>query len=359
MQDKEYKSKFAISQSAIKDWAVMSPSKWYKTWITKELARPDAGTSASFGTLLDCLCLTPKLFEKNFIIADIVLPSESIQNVVNTTYNRVKELNANAEKLNKEGANIPMKELILDHEDIIKAAAVEHDYFAKQTGRAYNEVMAKGKDFFEFLKKVDGKKVVSQVDKKTADELKDILFDHKRTKGFFVPKKGCRVVFQQRIYADLELGGFENLDHMPMKGAIDIIHFNDKHKEVREVDLKWTNDAFLFKDAIKRYDYPAQHSVYDFLLREWLKTYDDGKYEDYTVCPPLNVVIDSDQKIPYLYTYNMNDLHIKRYGHEAMTWVQGWEQVVNEIAWHMDTQQWEVPREHYLNGVMNVKIFHR
>jgi hypothetical protein len=363
MQTKEYKNKFAISQSAIKDWAVMAPSKWYKVWVTKELPRPEAGAAASFGTLLDCLTLTPKLFDKNFLVADIQLPSDSIQKIVTDVLKHIKELNANAERINKlkkpEQPEVPMKELKLDYPDFITAFAKKHEYYVSQPQRAINEVMNKGVAFFDFLVKTEGKLVVSQEDKKTADELKEILYTNKRTRGFFVPKKGCRVVFQTRIFADLELSGFQNLDFMPMKGAIDIIHFNDTKKTVREVDLKWTNDAFLFKEAIKRFDYASQHSVYDFLLREWLKTYEGGKYADYDVHPPLNVVIDSDNKIPYIYSYNMNDLHIKRYGHEAMTWFNGWEQTINEIAWHMDTQQWEVPKEHYLNGFMNVKVFHK
>lgn len=363
MQDKAYKDKFAISQSALKDWEVMAPSKWYKTWVTKEIPRPEAGASASFGTLLDCLMLTPNKFDKNFLVADIPLPSESIQNIVTDVLKHIKELNVNATKMNEiNNTKIPMKELKLDYPDFIASFAIKHEYYVKQPARALNEVMNKGKDFFDFLVKTEGKLVVTKEDKSTADNLKDILLNHPRSRGFFIAKKDCRIVFQQRIFADLELSGFQNLEIMPMKGAIDIIHFNDKRKEVREADLKWTSDAFLFNSStgpVRKFDYLAQHSVYDFLLREWLKTYEGGKYQDYTVCPPLNVVIDSDHRIPYLYTYNHTDLHIKRYGHEGMPWIKGWEQKVNEIAWHMDTQQWEVPREHYLNGLMNVKVFHK
>lgn len=362
MQDKKYRDKFAISQSAIKDWAVMAPSKWHKIWVTKEVPRPVAGSAASFGSVLDCLALTPKYFDKNFVVADVQLPSDKIQAIVTDVFNHIKELNANAAKINalpETKAKVPDKEIKLDYPELIASFSLKHEYYVNQPQRALNEIMNKGQEFFTFLTKIDGKQVVSADDKKLADELKEILYNHPRTKGFFTAKKGCRIIFQERIYADLELSGFDNLDYMPMKGAIDIIHINDKLKKVREVDLKWTNDAFLFKDAIKRFDYPAQHSVYDFLLTEWLKTFEDGRYKDYTIAPPLNVVIDSDNKIPYLYSYNMNDLHLKRYGHESMSWLKGWEQVVNEIAWHMDTQQWEVPREHYLNGFMNVKVFHK
>jgi hypothetical protein len=123
------------------------------------------------------------------------------------------------------------------------------------------------------------------------------------------------------------------------------------------VDLKYTNDVFMFWDAIKRFDYPGQHSFYDYLLKEWLKTYKDGRYKDYAVMPPLNVVIDDDL-IPYIYAYNMDDLQIKRYGVEN-TPIRGWEDVINDIAWHFDNGDWSRPREHQQNGYLSVRTFNK
>lgn len=362
-QTAEYKSKFAISQSAIKDWEVMSPSKWRSIWIDKTRPRPQAGASASFGSLVDCLVFTPTKFDKRFIVAEIDLPSDNVKKVVDAVYNRIKELNANAEKVNSNLAPkqipVPVKEMKLDHEDLIISFSKEFSYYATQPNRAYNEVMKSGTAYFDFIQKLEGKQAVTKADLDTATKIKNILTTDKLVKGFFVPNKNCDVVFQQNIYADLELSGFENIDFLPLKGALDDIYFNHKKKEVREIDLKWTNDAFMFKDAVKRFGYVKQHSFYDFLLREWLKTYKDGAYEDYTVVNPLNVVIDSEDMIPYIYRYNSNDLYIERYGHENMHWFRGWEQSLYEIAWHMDTQQWDRPREHYLNGSMNINYYKR
>lgn len=356
-------NKFAISQSAIKDWEAMSPAKWRDIWITKVRQRPQAGAAASFGSLLDCLVFTPKRFEKRFVLADIKIPSDSIVKVVTSVFTRLKELNDNANKVNaslKTGqVAVPRKEMKLDYEDLILNFSQEHDYYAKQPARAYAETMKNGKDYFDLLVKIEGKQVISQADLNMAHKLRDILLSHKLVKGFFVPNKNCEVVFQQQIYADLEVVGFENIDFLPLKGAIDDIYLNHKKKEVREIDLKWTNDAFMFKDAVKRFGYVKQHSFYDFLIREWLKTYKDGAYKDYTVQNPLNVVIDSEDCIPYIYQYNGNDLHIERYGHEHMHWFKGWEQTLNEIAWHMDTQQWDWPKEHYMNGAMNIQYYKR
>jgi len=100
--DKSYRDKFAISQSAIKDWEDMSPLKWRDTWINKTRPRPAVGAAASFGSLLDCMVYTPKNLDKRFIVADIQLPSENIRTVVSMVHGRIKELNKNAEKVNSE-----------------------------------------------------------------------------------------------------------------------------------------------------------------------------------------------------------------------------------------------------------------
>lgn len=360
---KEYKDKFAISQSAIKDWESMSPKKWNETWILKSRPRPQAGASATFGSVLDCLVFTPKNFDKRFVVAEVQLPSENIRNVVNHVYTRIKELNKNAEAVNanlKKGQPpVALKELKLDYEDLIIAHAKEIGYYATQPNRAYNEVMKSGPEYFEHIKKTEGKTTITAADKSEAEKLRDILFTDKMVKGFFVKAKHTDFRFQEHIFANIDISGFENVDFLPLKGAVDEIYFNHKTKQVREIDLKWTNDAFMFKDAAKRFGYAKQHSFYDYLIREWLKTYRDGEFKDYTVGNPLNVVIDSDEKVPYIYQYNANDLYIERYGHENMHWFKGWEQTLYEIAWHMNEQQWDRPKEHLQNGSMNIQFFKR
>jgi hypothetical protein len=361
--EQTYRNKFAISQSSIKDWRNMPPIKWYQTWITKQLSRGDDTDSISFGSLLDSHCFTPTAVEKRFIVSEVELPSDNIIKVVTGVFKHIKQLNENAAELNKnqpKNALIPYKPLVLDDKELIVSLSKAAEYYVKQPDRAYNEVMKSGPAYFEFLQKTEGKKVITEKDLELAKELKGILFTNPISRGFFEPKKHCEVVFQNQMFADFEVG-LDTIEVVPMKGMTDIIHFNHKRKEVREVDLKYTNDAFTFYDAIKRFDYAGQHSVYDFLIREWLKTYMDGKYADYSVMNPLNVVIDDVYKVPYLYEYSPNDLYIKRYGLETESRLvfPGWEHAVKDIAWHLDRGEWMYPKEHVMNGKLQVRIFNK
>lgn len=361
-EQNSYNKKFAISQSAIKDWEEISPLKWKKTWIDKSIPRSAPGAAAAFGTLVDCLVFTPDRFKKQFEISDIKLPSETIMKIVEGVYNNLKELNKNIQVLNVENKNnitIPHKELKLDYKDVIQKLSLDFEYYTKQPERAYNEVLKNGTTYFDYIVKLDGKKPVTQSDYDKAMKLRDILYTDTSVKGFFKSTRNTETIFQQGIYTNFEVVGFDNIDFIPVKGLLDNIYFNHKKKEVREIDLKVPMDAFNFKDSIKRFRYTRQHSFYDYLLREWLKTYKNGEYKDYTVGNPLNVVIDEHDQIPYIYQYNYNDLVIERTGHEAMHWIKGWEEIIYEIAFHIDTQQWDRPKQHILNGFIPVNQFKR
>ncbi len=358
--DHAYFSKFAISNSALKDWKTMSPRKWYNMWIAKTAKRPFKAATV-MGSLVDCMIFTPTDTEKRFIISEVPKPSDKVNLILTEILEHYNDLNKNAALVNAKPdtkVKIPMKEPNLEDKELVVSFCIKNDHYAKKPDQAYNDVIKKGAEFFEFLKKSNGKIVVSVEEKEEAKKLQEILFTDPVSRPFFSPKKNCEVIFQQRIYTEFEVTGFENIDFLPFKGACDIIHFNHKRKEVREVDLKVTADAFMFWESIRKFDYPQQHSFYDCLIKLWLETYQDGKYKDYSVMNPLNVVIDNDLKVPYIYAYNSEDLHIKRYGIEN-TPIKGWEDTVKEIAWHMDTQQWDRPREHMLNGYINVRVFNK
>jgi hypothetical protein len=73
---------------------------------------------------------------------------------------------------------------------------------------------------------------------------------------------------------------------------------------------------------------------------------------------PLNVVIDDDMKVPYIYEYNKADLYIKRFGIEN-TPIRGWEDTLNEIAWHLGTNDWSRPKAHIVHGKLFINIFNK
>lgn len=366
--EQAYRAKFAISQSSIKDWKELPPQRWYDKWFLKK-GKFKRSNALDFGSLLDTLCFSEPEFNKRFLVSDTKKPSDKVTLIVTEVYEHIQELNNNAKVENEKPAEegkekiiIPFKKLsLVDNKEVVVKFTVQNDHYASKPEQGYNDVIAKGSDYFELLKKAGKRIVITKQQEDLARELKKILFEDKVCAGFFVPKKGCYVFFQVQIFAEFEVSGVEGVESIPVKGMIDIIHVNTKRKEVREVDLKFTNDVYKFNDykgPVRMFDYPGQHSFYDFLLPEWLKTAEGGKFKDYTIMNPLNVVIDDDMKVPYIYEYNKTDLHIKRYGIEN-TPIRGWEDVINEIAWHLGKNDWSRPKEHIVHGKLLINVYNK
>lgn len=365
MSETTYRAKFAISQSSIKDWKELPPQKWYDKWILKIVKRK-VSAALDFGSLLDTLCFSESEFKKRFIITDIQKPSDNVCKIVTDIYNHLQELNENIKTLNAAPAedgkkvSVPAKKVsLVDNKEVVLKFCKENEYYVTKPEQGFNTIIEKGTEYFNFLKKVGKRIIITSEQEKLAKELKEILFNDKVCAGFFTPKKGCEVHFQIQIFSEFPIDGLESVESIPVKGMIDIIHINHKRKEVREVDLKFTNNVYKFNDwsgPVRMFDYPGQHSFYDFLIPEWLKTFEGGKYKDYSVMNPLNVVIDDDIKIPYLYEYNKNDLHVKRYGIEN-TNIRGWEDTLREIAWHLNVNDWSRPKDHIKNGKLLINIY--
>jgi hypothetical protein len=350
--------KFALSQSMIKDWRQIAPNVWYQNYILGKRKFKGKRTM-DFGSLLDTLCFTPDLYDKRFIVAECARPSEKVEKILVAVYEHISALNDNIRGLNRESdtKKVPLKKVSLEHnQDVVKKYCLEHDHYASKPDQAYGDIVKKGKEYFQFLKKLGKKVAITADQKKSADELKNILYTDPTSRGFFVPKKGCEVLFQTQLRAEFPIGA-ENVESIPIKGIPDIIHFNHNKKTVREVDLKYTDDVYLFATGpVKLFDYPMQHSFYNFLIEEWLKTYKDGIYKDYAIMNPLNLVIDEKIKIPYIYRYDFNDLYIKRKGIEG-TWIKGWETLLEDIAWHLNKNDFSRPKEHILNGSISIQVF--
>lgn len=357
-----------FSQSGLKDWDDMTPMRWYKTHITKELKKPDR-PATTLGSVLDCLMFESKdEFDKRFMVADITLPSTNVMLIVNDLFEFITNLNKRAYAINHSDEApelpIPMKEFnITDHKDYVISLSKKHDYYATKPDQAFNAVVKNGTAYLEFLQQTQGRKVITKKDVEIAESLKEVLLTDPEVKGFFVPKKDCEVLFQVTIYGEYEVDmlGVENIEILPLIGKLDIIHINHKRKEIREVDLKYTADISQFKMTLKRLDYPFQHSFYDHLIRQWISTFREGALADYSVMNPLNVVIDDIEKIPLIYEYKETDLYIKKHGLETPNRLvfKGWTHILNEIAYHLEKNNWKRPVEHLRNGKITVNVFNK
>jgi hypothetical protein len=283
MQQTDYRNKFAISQSLIKEFRYMSPQAWYQKHIVNK-SEDKREDHFDYGSLVDTLLFSPNLMKERFFIADdtMKIPSDAIKNFIDTLY---KENCAPVEEMSFAGMgqvrNIPMVELNEEILNIAKRPDVNYGKGSYKDERILKEIFEKGNDYFEMRKRVGNKTIISSEDNLQAINQVEMIRNHPRSKKYFVQESGHSLFFQQEVFVPLKKfndplpalieAGCADPMEIQMKGAIDIILVDHIVKTVREVDFKTSRDAHRnsFIGDIKRFGYGTQHSVYKPLVEAW------------------------------------------------------------------------------------------
>lgn len=381
MQNQDYSTKFGISQTAIKDWLSKSPSKWKKIWIdgAQDIDKPDS--TFIFGSLVDTLLFTPKLMENRFFIGSDELPSKAIANITTKCYEYIikenRDLKARENQLH-DYQEIPLNfrkavdqigsDFVFTYADAYKEKPEDKSgwqmNWKKET--RLEKIIEQGSEYFEFLVKANGKKVISNKMNAEALELKEILLKNSDVYKYFNEEEGVELRFQQEFFLNFPLR--DNVSTIPVKGALDILRIDHNEKTIQIIDFKTTVSAYHFKSSIRKYGYDLQLSFYDALLRLWCSQDPQSGICDYTIIAPINIAIDANEKIPYIYEYSFVDLAFAREGNEKYLFDLfqtndhpfkvrvGWEDILNEIGWHYTAQYWDKPRELVENGRIKLNL---
>lgn len=375
-QRDEYSSRWAISQSAIKDWYFKSPTRWKEIWIDRQQDLDKNEDNFIFGSLVDTLLFSKDKLNDRFYVGTEELPSKAIESIIKSYYNHIVKHNKEIEEINKD---IPVQEELLEYSLEIDSSSLlfyMDSYKEKDGDKAgwnigwkldtrLNKVKEQGKSYFESLVESSGRKVISPEMNMEAIEIVDILRKNESCKDYFVENEDNKLIFQLEIFSKyIPLTGEE----IPIKGALDIVRFDHKRKTIQIADFKTSFCAFEFLKSIKQYSYCDQLSFYDNLLRNWLIEYCDGEYCNYTVIEPCNIVIDSREKVPYIYEYDWKDINLsadgniaylydlyQTYDHNAKV-KKGWKNILNEIGWHYTNSYWSKPKELHVNGKIKVNL---
>lgn len=351
----------------LKDFQFKSPKKWKDIWIDKRIDLDKNEDNFTMGSLIDTILFSPKELSQRFYVGEEKLPSKAIAWIIRDYYDWLIKDNAERARISE---FLPEPMIMWPIElDITTALLKSANNYCYKDGdeekcgwnvgwkdeTRVRTLIEKGTDYFTSLKKAAGRKIISHEMNVQAIELVDILRLDEEVKDYFVPNADNLLMFQLELYVDCEIRG----RIIPLKGALDIVRFNHKDRTVQIIDFKSSYSAFGFVHSIKQFGYCDQLSFYDHLLREWLKLYCEGTYCDYKILPPVNVVIDINDKTPYLYEYDWRDIALSADGNKEFLYnlyqtndhnakiKKGWKKILDEIAWHMENDLWSKPRELY------------
>lgn len=314
----------------------MLPIEWKKLWITKE--KEQKGSIAlSKGSLTDDLIFNPSIVEDRYLVMEVKKPSASISYIIENIFD----------------VNLPIINLEEKIINAAKAAPMPDNKFGY--GQSWNEatilskVIESGGEYYEFLKTTNGKCVVASSEYMAALGMAEAMKKSKEVEEYLNPKLNK---FQFQIITDHDFPE-------KLKGCLDILHINDKKKQIRVVDFKTCDNAYYFIANVYKFGYLEQVSFYDHLVRHWLLLDGNEKYLEYELLPPMNIVIDSRYNLPYFYEYNWKDVSSAWNGYFKYGKTQnGIKDTIKEIQWHIINDAWEYPMEHYIYGKINLNLIY-
>lgn len=362
MQRPEYQKVFAISQSAIKAFRTKSLNEFRELYITEKEEDDTNEDKFAFGSLVDTIAFQPELLDERFYIPQhsVNIPGEKVKSIVDNVYKEARQVVDNKILLNEKGnlpepMYIPTLEDIYEWQELIIKYAKEINYGGSTWSRSriLDNVGEDGQPYFRMLSESNGRYIITSADNIDAIEMVEALKKDPNTQRYFVPQEEETLLFQQEIFVDYQ---FNDNVIIPLKAALDIIRLDHKNETVEAPDLKTTHTSETFAKIAREFGYITQLSFYKFILTEWLKTYEEGKYAHYTFKEPINIVIDRKNKIPYIYEYDWDELDIAENGSEEKH-IEGWRATLDIIAWHITNGVWDRPKELYETGRIKLKIF--
>lgn len=375
MQRQEYNSRFAVSQSAIKEFRFKSPKRWKDIWVDRQLDLDREKEAFTFGSLVDTILFTPQLIDKRFYIAnDNSVPPEAVEKIVRNVYEN-SALSPRLIEVEDDFLPIITKVEVYDLNDYkreILDACNKYEWSGHwKDDTRVNKIIEKGQHYFELLAKAEGRKVISSEMNFEAISVVSKLQKDEYVGKYFTNSNDFTNVFQLELF-----NKYVSNDHyeVPLKCAIDILHIDRKMGTLRVCDFKTSHSAHNFIQSIKQFGYCDQLSFYTYMLkleltkqpfREMLGLTPE---REWTILEPLNIVISESEQVPYVYEYEWKDIDLARTGNSeylfelyrtndhASRIKKGWKELLEEICWHMQNDQWDYPVEFYKTGKIKVSL---
>lgn len=336
MQEEKYAQTLALSSTAIKQFKTMHPFEWKKLWITKEKEQKNT-LALNKGSLTDDLLFNPSVIEDRYLVMEVKKPSDSVSFIIESVFNAEEELSNLKEKIVNSAKIVPMPE---GKQGWGQGKGWGDD-------RIFDTVLKDGQEYYDFLKTTNGKCVVPSLEYMAALGMAEATKKCPEVADYLNPKLNK---FQFQIITDHDFPD-------KLKGCLDILHKNDKKKELRIIDFKTADNAYYFISNVIKFGYLEQVTFYDHLLRHWLLLDGNEKYWKYTILPPMNIVIDSKYNTPYFYEYNWKDITAAWNGYFKYGKMQnGIKDTIKEIQWHILNDAWDYPMEHYLYGKISLNL---
>ena len=342
-----YRDKALDSSSSLKDFS-MDRKKYFRKYIMGETIEEKENLAANMGRIVETLLLEPDQFDGRFYMSSAnSAPTGLMLDFIEALYKLTKE--ATDEKGN----------VTRDFDDISREAYGIAGY--KLTYEAViktfvspNKAGDIPQHYYEEIRKVrtNNLTVITPQEVSIAERIVENLRNNDVTRDIVnlvdSPRYSVLNQFQVEGY---EINGLE------LKSMLDKVIVDHDLQLIKPIDLKctWTVENFYEEYYLYRRAY-IQAGLYWKAISSL--TEKGGKYEGYVVENLKFLVCDSTNYMnPLIYTLTDDDMSdaFNGFEHKRRKY-PGIYEIVGNLKWALDTNIWNISREHYLaGGIINIK----
>lgn len=288
-------------------------------------------TALTLGSVVDCLITDPARYSKDYIVATVPEPTGQLGDFVSKLMN-LWRVDTNLEDI-----------FDLAYEDVKEGNGGKlRDSLEKFID---NFETKGGKEYFDFLVKAAGKKVISVEQNSMANKLAFFIMTNKYTADYFTKLIGepsyTDILYQVPIV-------FEE-DGVVYKILLDMLYINHMAKVIQPIDIKTMSEAVSsFPYSVFKWRYDIQASLYSTGVS---KSLDLFGAKDYAIAP-FKFIVGSFNNYK-VRTFNAKNLiEFGKLGGETKwgTKYKGWKELTELYNWHMTNQIFDYTREEYENN---------
>jgi hypothetical protein len=326
-----YRKNDSWSYSRLSYFDKNTPLKYKNMYIDKTISYKTSD-AMKLGNLVDCLLLTPDLFNSLYYMNTEAEIKGQDKLLVDSLY---KEYCNN---LNEK------KELKISFETVFNLAfdKVQRDTkgnIVKFTNKKADDILnifpgSKMENYYDSLLNNYGKICVFQSEIDFANMIVKSLTNHPNTKDIcnFTTKEGFEVHNQKDIYFKIK--------NIPFKSLLDKIIIDKKNKKIYLYDLKCSWEILNFASNRLKNKYYLQEGVYYLALK--------AEYPDYEIIPTKYILAHSvNQLAPIIVETNKELLKegLNGFTTPGGKRYKGVYELIDELSWHHDNKIWNSTKE--------------
>lgn len=316
-----YEDNTRISNSLIGYFLKYGP-KYVKDYTDGKIPKTTT-TYFEKGTMIHMYILQPEEFWQNYIVLDFETPKSEQQRKFAKAFVDSAEFEHNLRVL----------------------SAYKECY--STTNKSDDKMLSEGlemaqklSDYIEYLSKVNtGKTIISWNDVNMLKRIKENLDKHKKAKELLFPESG-----QWEEHNEFHINWNYPKEYLGVvtkcKSLIDRVIIDHTNKKIILIDLKTSFEIHNFNDHIKDLDYTRQLAYY------WLAIH-------WYFLNELNIEISDYEKETYIVairTTEDNSVKVIKFSDESVSGsLSKIDIAIRDLAWHIDTNNWEYNREYYEN----------